>query len=105
MIKVSLPTPPSQDPLFTADQVIDEIDAMMSESEVEGESSSGSSELDTPTSDPGFGGGSGGGGDDRLHFKERPLMRPGELGGVGAMSPSSYKEMLGESGTVLSPFG
>lgn len=87
-----------QDPLFTAEEVINEIDAMMSESEVEGESSSGSgsSELDTPTSDPGFG---GGGGDDRLHFKERTMLRPGELGaGAGAMSPNTYKEMLDESG-------
>ena len=77
---------------------------MMSESEVEGESSSGSgsSELDTPTSDPGFGGGGGGGGgDDRLHFKERTMLRPGELGaGAGAMSPNTYKEMLDESGKM-----
>ena len=79
--------------------MISEIDAMMSESEVEGESSSGSgsSELDTPTSDPGFGAG-GGGGDDRLHFKERLQLRPGQIG-TNAMSPNTYKEMLDESGT------
>ena len=88
-----------QDPLFTAEEVINEIDAMMSESEVEGESSSGSgsSELDTPTSDPG----GEGGGDDSLHFKEKTLLGPDKLGaGPGAMSPNTYKEMLDESGTI-----
>ena len=75
--------------------MISEIDAMMSESEVEGESSSGAgssaSEVDTPTSDPGA--------DDRLHFKERAAPGPGEMGGgIGAMSPNTYKEMIDESG-------
>ena len=88
--------------------MINEIDAMMSESEVEGESSSGAgssaSEVDTPTSDPGGVDGADGGGcggvDDRLHFKERTQSsRPGDApGGAGAMSPNSYKEMIDESG-------
>ena len=98
MLIFLLPSPLLQDPLFTAEEVINEIDAMMSESEVEGESSSGAgssaSEVETPTSDPGCGVG-----DDRLHFKERPQTRPGEFGaGIGAMSPNTYKEMIDESG-------
>jgi len=74
-----------QDPLFTAEEVINEIDAMMEESEVEGESDSGpassTSDLETPTSDNGC--------EDRLHFKDTQ---------IDGLTPNTCKELLGESG-------